>query len=127
MWISGREAEIAKKAINDMQALEIECDGLRGAKITLTDEVASLKLQAKIEEEDIKHMVKMTEEKDKLTLDKAIFEAEKKATEGIANVKDAYRDKVEKSLESEVEKMESMYSQILERLPNVNYELTKDL
>jgi len=46
---------------NRNKELEGECDELRSDRRELKDEVEQLKLKKKIEEEDIKHMVKMKE------------------------------------------------------------------
>lgn len=106
-----------------MRTLESERDHLRDEVSTLGSEVKQLKTTRKIEEEDIKHMMKMKE--GAMDLQKQSFElkctGEKDAE--IAKVKDQFRDKMEEFLKSQVKDTKEMYNQILQRLPDVNVKL----
>ncbi len=85
----------------------------------LKDEIADLKHEKKITEEDIKHMVRLREEKIEVENERKNLERDREKQEAIATVKDEYRDKLEARLHKEVENMKEMYSQILLRLPKV--------
>lgn len=99
--------------------LNDEIKDLRERKQKLEDEVRQLKLEHKIAEEDIKHMIALKEERLELDYEKKIVELQKDMDKKIMEVKEKYRDKVEKQLEKEGDNMKHMYGQILERLPNV--------
>lgn len=92
---------------------------LKEEKTRLKEEVADLKLKKKIEEEDIKHMVKMKEEKLAIEHQKKMLELEKKTQDEIHKAQNEYRDKIEKNLEKQLSDMKAMHDAILERLPNV--------
>jgi len=109
-----KEKGIFDKLEEEKETLEKDNERLEAEKKTLKGEVEDLKLKKKISDEDIKHMVKMKQEK-------LILEREKE--EAIAVVKDEYRDKLEKHLKDETGNMKTMYGQILERLPNVQVRL----
>ena len=102
------------------KVLTKERDALREQVRTLKDDIASLESKKKIEEEDIKHMVRLKEERMEVANEKKQIEMEREKDTEIASVKDTYRDKLEERLEKEVESIKEMYGQILERLPNVN-------
>lgn len=77
-----------------------------------------------MEQEEIAHKLKMREEQVAMDASKRIADAEQKAAkerdEGIAKVKDKYRDKLENQLEKRGDEMKEMYSEILTRLPDVS-------
>ncbi len=85
----------------------------------LTKEIETLKHKKKIEEEDIKHLVKLEKEKNGIEFQKKEMTLQKKHDDDVAKVKDEYRDKLEKHLQEETKNIKEMYGQILERLPNV--------
>lgn len=111
-----------------------EMEDLRAERLNLKDEVGNLKLKKKVEEEDIKHMVKMKEERLDLANEKkqqaleAEFatknaSAELEKQQAIGSVKDEYRDKMEVNLVKQVDDMKDMYSEILKRLPDVTVKM----
>ena len=88
--------------------------------IRLEKDISKLKSLKKVEEEELKHMMKILKERDEIALEKKIMANDKSKAKAIADVKDTYRDKMEERLETEVQSIKEMYSQILERLPNVS-------
>lgn len=98
--------------------------GLEEERTQLKREVEDLKSKKKIEEEQLKHLVKIKDEKRELEYKKKEMELESEKEREIAKVKDKYRDKMEENLISQKDDIKSMYSEILERLPNVNAKLT---
>ena len=90
-------------------------------------EIDRLKARKETEELELKHLVKMKEEKMQIELDKKAMEMEKEKNEAIAKVKDEYRDKLETRLIKEGENIKEMYNQILQRLPNINAKLSGKL
>lgn len=107
--------------------LETEVSDLWKERGDLKKEVEYLKLQKKIETEDIKHMVKIKEEKMVVENERKQLERDREKDGEIAKVKDSYHDKVEKNLEKQLDNMKSMYGEILDRLPNVNVKLRGDV
>lgn len=103
--------------------LEEEIKELKKERGELKEKVEGLKLKKKIEEEDIKHMVTMKEERLALDHEKKVAETEKLKDAEIAKVKDEYRDKIEKNLEQQKNDVKAMYAEILQRLPDVNVKL----
>lgn len=98
--------------------------GLEVEKKELKENVEDLKLKKKMEEEDIKHMVKIDRERKDITIEKERLKLEGEKATAIAEVKDTYRDKTEAQLEKQLVNMQSMYGEILERLPNYNVKHT---
>lgn len=123
----GKLLKSAQERANELEErndeLEKEIEKLRKERMSLKDEVEDLKIQKKVSEEDIKHMTKMKEEKLDIAHQKNKLQLEQEKNEAVAKVKDEYRDKLEKRLETEVTNIKEMYGQILERLPNVNMRL----
>jgi competence protein ComGF len=93
----------------------------------LKQQCEEMKLQKKLDLEDIKHMVKMKEEKLNIEYEKKVLAVEKAHDEKLMRIKDQYRDKMEARLEKETANIKSMYADILTRLPNVNVRLKGDV
>ena len=93
------------KLENDIRKLEDE-------KRRVKDELADLKQTKKMEDENIRHLVRIKGERLEI-------QHEKKTQEAIAKVKDEYRDKQEALLNKQLESGEKRYAEILARLPNV--------
>lgn len=101
-----------------------ESEKLKKKRISeLEEQIEKLKLQKKIEEEDIKHMVKMKMEQLEIEHKKAMLDMEKEKEEIISRINDEYRNKIEAFLQNQVKDVKEMYSQILERLPDINLRL----
>ena len=96
-----------------------QIERLKKERRELKDQIADLKHEKKITEEDIKHMVRIREERIEVENEKKNLERDREKEQEIAKVKDEYRDKLEERLHKEVENMKEMYTQILQRLPTV--------
>ena len=114
-----KEVRVLKARLADESVL----DGLKRSIRTLKDELSELKQTKKMEEEDIKHMVKIHKERNAIELEKKTMELEREKQNEVAKVKDEYRDKTEVQLKSESTNMKEMYGQILKRLPNISANL----
>lgn len=115
------------RRVREFKALEKEAVGHCAEIRELKEEVADLKLKRKIEDEDIRHMVKIKEEQLNLEHEKRALELQRESDKEVSGVKDAYRDKLEGFLKNQVKDVKEMYGQILQRLPDVNVQLNKDL
>lgn len=91
----------------------------------LTSEIDRLKSKKKIEEEDLKHMLKIQEER--LALEKQKFEVQKEREKdtAIAKVKDEYRDKLEQFLVQKNKESDQRFTEILAHLPDVSMAITQ--
>mgnify|MGYP003133356900 CR=1 FL=1 len=125
-WVDEDEGKIRGEVVN-----------LRREKRQLEDDLAKLKhnhhldlekieSKKKIADEDIKHMVKMKEEKLQVEYEKNSLKNERSKDIEVAEIRDDYRIKIEQRLETEVKNMKEMYGEILKRLPNVNVRLKGD-
>ncbi|MBL4891439.1 MAG: hypothetical protein JKX91_06390 [Rhizobiaceae bacterium] len=117
--LQGEYDELLKKC-TELESEVAERDRLRQEVRDLKDDLAGLKSKKKIEEENIKHMVKMKEEKMELDFQKRVLEMERGSAETIAKIKDQNQEEIKGMLVSEKTTIKDMYSEILERLPNIS-------
>lgn len=115
------------KLKKDIQALEDERDGVADANRKVKDELAELKQKRKMEDEDIRHLVKIKESSLELAHQKKEVELERQQQEAIAKVKDEYRNKQESTLQKQINDGGVRYAEILARLPNVSVRLKGDV
>jgi hypothetical protein len=129
-----REKHLKKRCVHletRVTDLMVERDELEDKVHTIGGEFKKLKLTKKIEEEEVQHKLKMREEEVDLKYEKRAHEIEKEGSKFVADnkadclkeigeVKDKYRDKVEKTLEKRSDELRSMYTEILARLPDVS-------
>lgn len=80
-------------------------------------------LDRKIEEDDIKHMIKLKTERLELEFQKREAEADRVRQTEIQQVRDTYQARTEAQLQDQLEQTKVMYAQILERLPNISAQL----
>jgi len=125
MFFLKKYKDEAKKLIEDNAKLEAK-NKLMGENSELKQEVHDTKLELdqlknkkKMEEEDIKHMVKINSERKDIELEKEKISLQGEQAKEIAQVKDEYRDKIEANLEGQLGKMDGMYKELLARLPNI--------
>jgi len=100
-------------------------DSLTKEISSLNIEIDRLKSKKKIEEEDIKHMLKLQEERMSLEKEKFKVQMEREKDAAIAKVKDEYRDKLEQFLVQKNKESDQRFTEILARLPDVNMSITQ--
>ena len=122
--LSAETGELVCKA-ND----ELTEENIRLKKEILDKEIQLDRLEErkKTEEQELKHMIRMKEERNELELEKAKAKIQADANKEVAKVKDQYRDKLEERLMAERDNIEKMCSQILDRLPNVTARLKGEI
>jgi hypothetical protein len=120
MWGLYRKTDRTKIEAVTIYELQAKVISLEKERRSLKEEVEDLKLKKKTSEEDIKHMVRMKEERLAIDHERKDLEREKEKEQAIAEVKDAYRDKTEKYLNEQIDRASKMYAEILERLPNIS-------
>jgi len=106
--------------------LKTKIEELEQERDKLKECLSDLRLEKKTTEEDIKHMVRITDERREIQMERERVAMQKELQEGIAEVKDKYRDKMEDNLKEQLDQMGVMYKDILARLPNVNVRLKGD-
>jgi len=114
----GRKEDKSKQ--DEIDNLKVLIKSLKNDKRDLKEQIEELRLKKKMEEEDIKHMVRINNERKDIELEKEKIKLQKVSADEIAAVKDNYRDKTEQQLEKQLTDMRGMYGEILERLPNYN-------
>ena len=131
-----REKEEMKSIIN---TLNDKAMSARLEKKRIQEELDGLRSEKKIEEEEIKHMIKMREERQAIALERKEIAIQKDADEQVKTAQTTYRQKiqemhedyrhkVEEHLESRNEDMKNTMEQVLARLPDIKMLLgDKDL
>lgn len=104
--------------------LEVEVSDLYKERGRLKKEVEDLKIARKIADEDIKHMVRIKEEKMAVEQERKELERDRKKASEVETIRNEYRDKIERGLEEQIKNMRGMYDAILARLPDVNVALS---
>ena len=123
-----------KKA--DVAELQGEYEKTLKALRATKEELEDVKLKKRLEAEEIKHMVRISEEKNKQEVENEKIRLQREFAEMITNLKDQNRRELEESLKQFHGKMESRFSEelknlkevyglLMQRLPNVNLTLTK--
>ena len=120
----------------DVAELQGEYEKTIKALRATKEELEELKLKKRLEAEEIKHMVRINEEKNKQELDNEKIKLQREFAEMVTQLKDQNRRELEESLKVFHGKMESRFSEelknlkevyglLMQRLPNVNLTLTK--
>lgn len=130
-WFAGKQLASAERELESTkgrleQALRTETE-LKGDLRALREELENLKLKKKIEEEDIKHLVKIKLEQNEIEFQKKLMQNDREKDSAVSKIKQDYADKLQARLEIEVANIKEMYGQILQRLPDVNVRLKGDI
>lgn len=114
-----RILDIGEGSVKKIQELKAEIRELR-------EEKEDLEFKKKMEEKEIAHLVKMKEEKLTIATEKERLELTQQFQEKEMALQKEYFEKVMAAVKEGQKKMEDIYTKILERLPNVNMEITKE-
>ena len=130
---------LKQKVIEDeMEEIRDEIKSLRREKKVLEESLEELKLQKRLEVEEIKHLTKINNERMKQEVESKKIDLEKIYHSDISKFKEEQRVqlveslkdfhvKIERQFKDELQSMKEMFKMLSERLPNVNYEITKEL
>ena len=88
-------------------------------------QIKDLELKKRLEEEEIKHLVKMKEEKQEIEIQKKGIELQKIFQEKEMKLQSTYHDKIIKTIEESRKEARDLYTAIMDRLPNVNVEMKR--
>lgn len=91
----------------------------------LTEEKETLEFKKDMEEKEIAHLVKMKEEKILIETEKKRIELSQKFQDKEMALQREYFEKVMKAVQEGQKKMEDIYTKIMDRLPNINMEISR--
>ena len=113
-----KEREL-EKVKNELGAAEVVLGKSNAEVRSLKEQIEDLKLKKKIEEEDIKHLVKIKIEQNEIEFQRKVMEQDRVKEAEIGRVKQEYADKLQVRLELEVKNIKDMYGEVLRRLPEI--------
>ena len=117
MFVSEKKLEkIVNRVLGIEEGTDKKIDAYKGEIRDLKDSIADLKKEKEVEETSIKHFIKMREEKQALDLEKKEVSLEKKFVAKEMDLMKEYHEKTEFMLND-------FKSEIMERLPNVNWNI----
>lgn len=102
-----------------IEELEKEVERKEAERRRLKDDIADLKHNKKLEDENIWHLVRITREKQEVEFDRKVMAKESEKQNAIAEVKDEYRNKVEQQLLGQKNDIKEMYSEIMGLVPKI--------
>jgi len=122
----------------DVQNAIEQIESLKKEKSVLKEELETLKLNKRLEAEEIKHMIKINEKRMEHELADKEIELKKEYADKISEFKETQtdkliyifkenHDKMETRFNTELGNLKEVYKALMERMPNVNLSLTKDL
>ncbi len=86
----------------------------------LKEEIAELQFKKGLEEKEIKHLVRMKEDKQFVEAEKQTLKLAREFQEKEMALQTNYHEKVMKTLEESRKEIRDIYGEIMKRLPNVN-------
>lgn len=103
----------------EIKNLKNEVEGLKDTKSALERTMRGKEHARKLDDDRIKHLMKMKEEALELQHRRAVMDEQAKTAEAIAKVKDEYQLKQEETLNKHLDRLNGMYKDVLSRLPHV--------
>jgi hypothetical protein len=91
----------------------------------LKTNIKDLELKKRLEEEEIKHLVKMKEEKQAIEIQKKEIDLAKAFQQKEMELQSKYHDKIITTIEESRKESRDLYTAIMDRLPNVNVEMKR--
>lgn len=125
-----------KDQIEEVGELRTKIKDLKNQRDQATEALETLKLKKRLEQEEITHMQRINEERCNQDVEKKKIELERKHAADMNKFKEEQRvqlvdslkqfhTKIEDRFTTELSSMKDLYRALMERLPNVNYEITK--
>lgn len=114
-----REKELERKIRN----LEADRDTYRDRLAEAKGDLRDVQQKRDAEERDIQHLLKLEREREEVSREKFEAKCERERDQAIAEVKDEYRDRLENELRQQLERVEKMNTEVLNRLPNISASL----
>ena len=116
MWISKEKLEMMISGGESVLQLKTQIRKLK-------DEIESLKVTKKMEQREIEHLIKLKEEKLNIEHQKKEVELQKQFQEKEMAMQQNFHSLTIKNIETAQKDMKDIYTQIMERLPNITASL----
>lgn len=110
------EVEGLKAEIKVLEEKEVEA---RRETRATKDALASVKNDKKMEEENLKHLIKMREEKQNLEIEQKKVQMEREKFNDIEAIKDDYRKKLEDLLKNQIQDAKESHQKLMEHMPKI--------
>lgn len=128
----------SKVRADEVEEVRVEIKTLRTAKQKITEELETLKLKKRLEQEEITHLTKINNEKKDQEVSKRKLELEKEYAGKITMFKEAQTEKLvelhrelhgkmETRFNTELGNLKEIYKGIMGKMPDVTLALTKKL
>jgi len=126
MFISKKDLKkVIEETLGIGDSQEMTIKSLERDIKNLTREKAEIEFKKTLEEKELTHLVKMKEEKILIETQKKEIDLSKKFQEKEMELQKEYFEKVMGAVKDGQKKMEDIYTKILDRLPNVNMNISK--
>lgn len=116
MWISQKKLEELISGGESVLQLKTRIRELK-------DEIESLKTTKKMEQREIEHLVKLKEEKLNIEFQKKELELKAQLQDEIMNMQTEFHNLTIANIDEARQEMNQIYSQIMQRLPNITASL----
>lgn len=139
-WIKNLRKASAEVELDSLkencELLTAENSELKKQKMKTLEELEEIKLKKRLEAEEIKHMSRINEERLKAEVEAEKLEVKKNYQDNINAFKEEQRQqlvdslkqfhtKMEQRFNSELNSFKEMHKVIIDRLPNINYEISR--
>lgn len=119
--------DFLEKRLSKYSTMEDSLERLKEKIAEKNAELHEVTLKKKAEDDQLKHMIKMKEEKIEVEKEKFQAKLAREKDQAVAKVKDEYRNKIEDNLNGQIKSTEKLMKDILDRLPNVTARLKGEL
>lgn len=127
MFITIKKLKQAITEIIDQADLTLAEKKQKDEKILeLTRQIAELEFKKEMEEREIKHLVKMKEEKISIETKQKELDLQANFNKKEMELQKTYHEKVLKTIDESRQESKELYLKIMERLPNVNVEVSRN-
>ncbi len=112
---------------NEKKELESSIKKLKSQLETLKDTAATVESKKKIDELELKHLMKMSKDQMELEFQKKEMAIRTETNKEIFAIRDEHSRKFIEQLQVQADKVNEIYVQIMNRLPNVNMAIRKSV
>ena len=119
--------EVVKEALGIKKDGDSQVEMLKKQVVTLKEEIAELTLKKTMSEREVEQLVKMKQEKQDIEYSKKEIELKGKFQDKEMGLMKDFHNKTLELLETGRKEMREIHTEILQRLPNINMEISKDI
>ena len=129
---------VKDERLEEIKVLNSHIRELKREKQKLVETVEEMKFKKRLEQEEIVHLNKLESQRMKQELENEKATINKKYLEDIGNFKEeqrkqllesltAFHSKIESRFNDELKNLKEVYGLLMEKLPNVNFAITKEI